>query len=58
MWIPLLGYGVDNPHSVLCFVFCTINVWERGHHNRFGGPIPNLLGKYEQILIIDSVKGS
>ena len=59
MWLLLLGYGVDNLHSVLLVVLCTINVWERGPHNTlFGGPILNLLGKYEQILIIDSINGS
>ena len=59
MWLLLLGYGVDNPHSVLFVVLCTINGWEIDPHNPlFGGPIPNLLGKYEQILIIDCVKGA
>ena len=59
MWLFLLGYGVDNPNSVPFVVLCIINVWKRGpQYPPFGGSIPNLLGKYEQILIIDYAKGS
>ena len=44
--------GSRGPHCTL-YNKC---MGERSHNPPFGGPIPNLLGKYEQILIIDCVR--